>query len=377
MDNNQKKFSLYVFLSTFARNLIEVFIPIILYKFGFSINEVILYYLLVNLFSLALTYPCIYISNKFNNKILGIIGIISFIIVQVLLNKLHNSILFIIILSFFYALYRRGYWISRRFYNLRVIRKQNISSTYSLISIINQLGLIISTYIGSILLDFMSINLLTTIAILLFLISIIPLYSLRFEHKEQSTKLEPIKTFKQIPKSNIVLFGTYELINVVKFLFSLYLFLYVKNNYQTVGILNLFTNLSTILFAYFYGKKINKEKNFLRLSIVLVVVVYILKLNFTSYILILISFLEGIFTKMYEISIQKEFYSLSKKFEYQNYNLIYEAAQNLFRTCIMAILYFFIDDLRIMIIVVLLFILCSFCFKFKNLSTADYKKIEE
>ena len=126
MDNNQKKFSLYVFLSTFARNLIEVFIPIILYKFGFSLHEVILYYLLVNLFSLALTYPCIYISNKFNNKILGIIGIISFIIVQILLNKLHNSILFIIILSFFYALYRRGYWISRRFYNLRVIRKQNI-----------------------------------------------------------------------------------------------------------------------------------------------------------------------------------------------------------------------------------------------------------
>ena len=95
MDNNQKKFSLYVFLSTFARNLIEVFIPIILYKFGFSLKEVILYFLLVNFFSLILSYPCIYISNKYNNKVLGIIGIISFAILQILLNFIYKSNLFI------------------------------------------------------------------------------------------------------------------------------------------------------------------------------------------------------------------------------------------------------------------------------------------
>lgn len=39
MDDNQKKFNLYVFLSTFSRNLIEVFIPLIIYKFGYSLKE--------------------------------------------------------------------------------------------------------------------------------------------------------------------------------------------------------------------------------------------------------------------------------------------------------------------------------------------------
>lgn len=374
MDSNQKKFSLYVFLSTFARNLIEVFIPIILYKFGFPLKEVILYYLLTNVFSLILTYPCIYISNKYSNKALAIIGIISFGMLQLLLNCIQQSLLYIIILAFVFALYRRGYWISRRYYNLKVIKKENISSTYSLISIINHIGVVFSTYIGSLFLDFTTVKTLTVISLVIFLISLIPLYLFNFEQKEKDTKLEPLKTFKSIPKSNIFLFGTYELINVIKFLFAIYLFIYIKDNYQTIGILNIFTNIATILFAYFYGKIINKEKNFLHLSICLIVLVYILKLNSTSFILIIISFLEGIFNKMYEISIQKEFYLLSKSFEYQNYNFIYEITQNSFRSIIVAILYFFVDDLRNMIIIVLIFIALGMLCKFKIPKVNYYKK---
>ena len=152
------------------------------------------------------------------------------------------------------------------------------------------------------------------------------------------------------------------------------MFIYVKDNYQTVGLLNLFTNLSTILFSYLYGKKINKEKNFLGLSIFFVFVVYVLKLNFSSYLLLLISFLEGIVTKMYEISSQKEFYSLSKKFEYQSYNCVYEITQNLFRTIMVGFLFFFIDDLKVMILMVLLVILSWIFIKFKKISINDYKK---
>lgn len=209
MDGNQKKFSLYVFLSTFARNLIEVFIPVILYKFGFSFKEVILYYLLVNVFSLVLSYPCVYISNKYTNKVLGIIGIISFLLVQILLNFIYKSNVFLIIISFVYALYRRGYWISRRFYNLRVIRKKNISSTYSFISIINHIGVIFSSYIGSLFLDFVTVRVLTIVSMFLFLISLIPLYLLNFEHKEKETELNVLKTLKLIPKNNLFLFGAY------------------------------------------------------------------------------------------------------------------------------------------------------------------------
>ena len=81
MDSNQNKFNLYVFLSTFSRNLIEVFIPIILYKFGYSLKEVILYYLIVNLFIVLLVYPSIYIAKKYSNRLLALTGIFSFVLV--------------------------------------------------------------------------------------------------------------------------------------------------------------------------------------------------------------------------------------------------------------------------------------------------------
>ena len=180
MDSNQKKFGIYVFLSTFSRNFIEVFIPIILYKYRYSLNEVLFYYFFANFMSLLLSYPFVYLSQKFNNKILSTIGITAFIILQILLDFMTYSIYYLLIIATLYAIYRRGYWISRRYYTLKVIKKDNISTTYSILSIINQIGVIISAYLGSIVLDYISLNVLTMIAIILFIASIFPLYLLKF-----------------------------------------------------------------------------------------------------------------------------------------------------------------------------------------------------
>ena len=118
MDINQKKFGIYVFLSTFSRNLIEVFIPIILYKFGFNLKEVLVYYFIANVVSLIISYPCVSFSKKYNNKILSIIGIIAFFVLQILLNFMKKNIWYLVLIATLYAVYRRGYWISRRFYLL-------------------------------------------------------------------------------------------------------------------------------------------------------------------------------------------------------------------------------------------------------------------
>lgn len=374
MDSNQKKFGMYVFLSTFSRNLIEVFIPVILYKNGYDLKNVLIYYLLANLFSLLISYPCVAFSKKYNNKILSVIGIVAFLFLQVLLNYIVYNIWYLLSIAMIYAIYRRGYWISRRFYNLKVLKKDKISTTYSLISIINQIGVIISAYCGSLVLDFIGIKLLTIIAILLFLVSIIPLYKIKFKHEKNDVKLEPYKTIRLIPKSNLYLFGSYELLNVVKFLFPLYIFIYVKNTYHTIGVVNLTTNLALILFTYLYGKKLDTTKNnFLKLSILFTVSVYILKANSIGYMLLIISFLEGIATKMYELSISKEFYTLSKKFEYYNYNLIYEIIQNLFRTLVVMVLLLMNLELKIMIYITLLFILIGIFLKFKQINGENYK----
>ena len=367
MNSNQKKFGVYVFLSTFSRNLIEVFIPVILYKYGYTLKEVLFYYLIVNAVSLILTYPFIYLSKKLNNKILSIIGIVAFVLVQISLNYLTHSIIYIFTIATFYAIYRRGYWISRRYFNLKIIENENISKTYSIISIINQIGVIISAYIGSLVLDYISLKLLTIISIIIFILSIIPLYKLKFKFEEKNEKLDLKRNINKIPKSNIYLFGSYELLNVVKFLIPLYIIIYVKDKYQTIGIVNLITNFALILFTYLYGKKLDKSKNnYLKIAIFLTVLVYLLKVNSSGYILLIISFVEGIIIKMYELSINKEFYTFSKKFEYYNYNLIYELTQNFFRSMVVLLLFIINTDVKYMVYITLLFVLAGMFFTFKH-----------
>lgn len=88
---------------------------------------------------------------------------------------------------------------------MKVIHKKNISSTYSIVTIVNQIALVFAGYIGSLILDFVGTNVLTIIAIILYVISIIFLFMFKFEHDETNTsvKIELFKTIKDVSFNNI------------------------------------------------------------------------------------------------------------------------------------------------------------------------------
>ena len=375
MVENQKKFNAYVFISTFARSLIETFIPLLLFKYGYSLKEVVLYFLIYNFIELIISYPLVYIATKKGNKVLAIFGFIGFVLTQIMLNRMYKGLSYLIIIGTLYAVYRAGYWLSRRYFNLKVIHKNNISSTYSVVTIVNQLALVFAGYIGSLFLDFIGTGVLTLIAIILYIISIIPLFMFKFEHDETNTdvKINLFKTLKDVSFNNVYIFGSYEILNVIKFFFTLYLYIYVKNTYQTVGLFNLVTNVSVMLFAFYYGKKTDGKKNYLKLSIILTCLVYAIKANAVSILLVFISLIEGIAIKMYEISMNKEMYSLSKKFEYNNYNLMYEIVCKVFRFVVLFICYLFIDDLKMMIYLSILVILVGIFINIKKIRKKDFE----
>ena len=100
--------------------------------------------------------------------------------------------------------------------------------------------------------------------------------------------------------------------------------------------------------------------------IILVVAIYIFKVNTFGFMLFIVSFIEGIFVKMYELSINTQFYTLSKKFEYSNYNLVYEIVQNSFRSFVVFILLLSSFDLKTMIYITLGFIAFGVFLRFKQ-----------
>ena len=136
------------------------------------------------------------------------------------------------------------------------------------------------------------------------------------------------------------------------------------------------TNLALLIFTFLFGKKLDKSKsNYLKIAILLTVAIYILKVNSIGFALFIVSFIEGFVSKMYELSINKEFYTLSKQFEYYNYNLMYEITQNLFRSILVFILYITNLDIRNMIYVSLAFVLFGIFLKFKpKIEEEKYEK---
>lgn len=367
IDKNQRRYNLFVFLSTFARQLIELFIPIILYKAWFEIRDIVFYYFCISLFSVILAPLVIKSAKKVKHSIILLIWIISFILLQVIIAHIYVSMRYLLLVAFLFACYRRCYRITRRLYNLKVIHNTNIWISYTFISIINQLACMVATYIGAVLLDFVNIETLTCISILLFVISIYPISKIKIpKRKESDIKLDLLWTLKKIDNSDKYIFGSYELLNFVRFLIPLYLVIYVSNTYQIVWILQVFTWLATILFSYLYGKKINKNNvNYLNLSIWLIVAIYAMKLNVTWILLAIVAFLEWFISKMNEISVNKEFLKLSKKFDYENYNYAYEQTQNLFRLIVSAIMFLFMNDLRVMIYFILLVMAVAIPLRFK------------
>ena len=80
---------------------------------------------------------------------------------------------------------------------------------------------------------------------------------------------------------------------------------------------------------------------------------------------------------MYEISMNKELYSLSKKFEYNNYNLMYEIVCKIFRSIVLIISYFFVSDLKVMIYVSVLVILLGLFVNIKKIRRKDFEFEED
>lgn len=375
MEKNRKMFNRYVFLSTFARSLIELFIGTILFKAGFDLKAVIFYYLFVNVFSFIIAFPCIYIAKKHSNKILTIIGILAFILVQVCLNYVQLEVWYLLLLAFLYALYRRAYWMSRRYYTLQVIDKKNTSKEYSFVSILNQLALLLSSYAGSLLLEYVNINIITYLSIMLLLVGLYCVYKMDFEYEINKTKIDILETLRVTPVSSIISIGCYELQNVITFLLPLYIVIYVKNTYTAVGIINLLAQLATIIFLYGYGLLINKDKNYLKFSIVFLLVFKVLQVNTYGVVLFIITFISGLATKMYEQSFNKELLTLSKNYEFHNFNLLYECTQNVFRVITVAILLFFVNDVKIMLYVVLAIIAIPLLITFKTTPKTKKSKI--
>jgi len=225
---NLKRFNIFVIITSFAKLLVELFIPLILYDKGFSIKEIILFHVLKYFFC-TIIIPIIYkLGNIFSYSKLMILSSTFFSATYIYLNFISKSLLSLIILSIIFAIYLMLYWMGRHTYALSIIEDKKITDNVSLYSIFTILGGLPATYIGAKILNHFGFIVMTIIVLILMILSVIPLIKIK-EHKTLSkTKFnEIIKTF---PKENYTFTILDQFRYIANCIFPIFIYIYIIYN---------------------------------------------------------------------------------------------------------------------------------------------------
>jgi hypothetical protein len=350
--NNQKKYNLFIFFGTFTRSLVEVFVPIILYNKVDSFSYVYFFLLLSYLFSFILNIPLVYLSRKLTFKWLIIITSFSIIISYYYLFIMPFTIFNLVIIAITHVINAHVYWLSRHYFALGILTIKKISPQVGKIVILNQLALIPASYLGALLITYLNLYSLLLVIILLYIITVIPLFCLEnIKQKPISLKMGISNIIKNIPFKYTLFFSFAQFRVISKYLFPLYIFLYVKNQYTYIGIFNIIVGFASMLFVYFFAQKMaKKKKDYLLLTGFLSFIVWILKLNILATgLFLIVGLMEGLVEKMYETAFNYNLYAWGKQYDRLSYVAYIEGLQSLVRVLIMLIFFLFIEDIKLIL----------------------------
>ena len=147
----------------------------------------------------------------------------------------------------------------------------------------------------------------------------------------------------------------------------LYLFLYVKKDMEYIGIFNIVMGISSIIFVYFFVRKVKVNKYFWLLNIVFCIVL-ISKINIiNNNFMLIIAFLEGLFSRMYEVVSSENLYN--KQIDNtSSYLIVVELIFCITNSILYLIFYLFNIDVKIILYICIIGIFISGFVRYKNYS---------
>lgn len=361
-----KKYNIFIFITSFAKLLVEIFIPLILYNMSFTIKEIILFLILKYSFCLLFIPVGYFIGKKYSVSTLMILSSIIFSITYIYLSQINRNLTSLIILSILYSSYLMFYWLGRHTYGLSIIEDKKTTDNVSLYNIFTILGGLFSPFIGSYIIEKTSTLTLSTIVLVLMIISIIPLTKIKKIKLNSNTQIKHI--IKSFPKTNYI-FNTLDQLRYILYtVLPLWIYINIKSKYSYIGILNIITGLGSIIYIYLLSKKMDKnKKDYLSLSLLIMGIIYFLKITITSNLAyLIITLLEGITKSSLDTITLRNTYVYQKNYCITSYIIFTEIINNIARTLFLIIFYIFNVPLKTMLLICILGIFLNVFVKYDD-----------
>ena len=314
--NSLKKYNYYIFISTFTRNIIDIYSVIFLYQKDFSLKTIIYIYLLIYFLGTFISELSIRTGNKVGHKYVLILSSIITSITFYIINKSTNIYLISLMLSLSIFTYHP----IRHIYGIKLLKNNK------------QVGIsLIYTYIAIFISSYFTISRINILYLtIISLISIIPII---FINNEKSI-INNSKPKLSIYKYNFFIFDQFRIIFLL--LEPLYLYI-ISSTIKYVGIFNIIMTVSSIIYMYILSNKIDTRKYYKYINLFLTIIL-ILKLNIISpNLLLVIAFFEGIGVKSNELVSTINLYHTNTPNE--EYIILCEKIICLIRTVILSVIY--------------------------------------
>lgn len=361
-----KKYNIFIFITSFAKLLVEIFIPLILYNMSFTIKEIILFLILKYSFCLLFIPVGYFIGKKYSVSTLMILSSIIFSITYIYLSQINRNLISLIILSILYSSYLMFYWLGRHTYGLSIIEDKKTTDNVSLYNIFTILGGLFSPFIGSYIIEKTNTLTLSTIVLVLMIISIIPLTKIKKIKLNPNTQIKHI--IKSFPKTNYI-FNTLDQLRYILYtVLPLWIYINIKSKYSYIGILNIITGLGSIIYIYLLSKKMDKnKKDYLSLSLLIMGIIYFLKITITSNLAyLIITLFEGITKSSLDTITLRNTYVYQKNYCITSYIIFTEIINNIARTLFLIVFYIFNVPLKTMLLICILGIFLNVFVKYDD-----------
>lgn len=359
MVTNIKKYNIFILFEVFSRNITEVFSSVLLYKMGYSIREILLFYIILYLIGALTSVLTIYIIKYLKPKYLLIISSILFSVSFYFMTIMNKTFINLVIFSIIYGISSYMYHTIRHYLAIKTINNHNIIEIGGIL-IYTNIAIILSSLLTTFI-DKLSVIVVTIIIIVMSLIGILFIFKFNFEEDKEKIILPKIE-------KNKLKFFILEQNKVINLSFiSLYLYLYVNNRISYVGICNIIFGISSIIFIYYFVRKINSYKYFKYLNIIFSLLLLLKLVINNKYLILVITFFESIGIKMFEVVSTDNMYSINKNTNIKGYLIKVELIFCLVR-CIICIIGYLINNIKVFLYLTIVPIFLLSFIKRKNVN---------
>ena len=195
-------FELSVWFHALALSLVSIFVPILLYKTGFSISEIVLYYFIFNAVDVPLNFAAAALTRRIGARVVTVLGTLAAILFVISLLHLHATganLSSLMLMAFFAALYDTLYWVAHLYLFIQSDTDgNNAGKNTGVFYAVRQTAVTIGPMIGAATLLLFNENILLLAVIFLFLVSLAPLAVMDHPDDKPAVKLPSVDFFKHL-----------------------------------------------------------------------------------------------------------------------------------------------------------------------------------